>query len=125
MAIEQLTNKVSLKLYIAALAIQVSLGGWYWYTTGFSLIWFAVLILATLSNHYMLVSGLMSLSQLASEKPPIFKIIAFLTGKTLIIGLAMYLVLRFAPPNIYIALALYIFQLIILLISIKKESQKI
>ena len=117
-------KRVNLPIYIAGFLLSIVAGGYFWFQSGHNMTWFVILMMAIGLNQYMLVQGLSSIVRTlkSSEKPSAVKILFFLLGKTLILGAAIYMILRFAQDNIYIALGLYIFQLIILFISIKKNA---
>ena len=117
-------KRVNLQIYIAGFLLCLIAGGYFWYQSGQNMTWFAILMMAIGLNQYMLVQGLSSIVKTlkSSEKPSAAKILSFLLGKTIILGAAIYMVLRFAQENIYIALGLYIFQLINVFISFKTNA---
>lgn len=121
------SKRVYLPFYVTGFVIALGVGGYYWHNSGQEMTWFVILMASIVLNHYLLINGLSSMvtTMKSSEKPSIAKILFSLLGKTLILGGAIFMVMRFAPDNIYIALLLYIFQLIILFISIKKNAQKV
>ena len=121
------SNRVYLPFYVTGFIIASAAGGYYWFNSGQGMTWFVILMVSILANHYLLINGLSSIvtTMKSTDKPSVTKILFSLLGKTIILGGAIFMVMRYAKENIYIALLLYIFQLIILFISIKKNAQKV
>lgn len=124
----KLQNRISISIYSIGLFLEVFLGGWYWLHKGDHLIWLAQLIILITLGHYMLFKGIALIMGMVKEehrkKPPMIKILLYLIGKTVLAAVGILLVARFAASSVYTALILYIFQLIILIISIKKKAHK-
>lgn len=116
-------NRVSYPLYFSTFIIGIAVLTWYWLRTSDPIIWLISFVLMIPLNHIMLVDGLSSLVNYHKVKPNALKMLALLFGKTILLGLAVLCIVRYAPHNIYSTLILYIFQLIILIISIKKDTQ--
>ena len=81
-----------------------------------------VLFVCFLANQYMLVDGLKNLIDDDGNKR---KSIAFLVSKLFILVFAFWYAMRNNEAEIYIFIGNYIFQLIILGLSIKSDTKKI
>lgn len=117
-----ISKKVSLKLYFAGLVLVSAVATWYWLGTEDALMWLGIFLLSMVINHYMLVEGLSMIVHKGRENPSPIKVLSFILGKTIVLGAGIFLVIRFAPHNIYTMALLYLFQLMILFISIKKDK---
>jgi hypothetical protein len=85
--------------------------------TGTIIILFVMFIL----NHYLLVDGAIALLDDNGNK---IKGLIYLLGKFFVLIFAFWFAMRNANDFIYIFIASYIFQLIILSISIKSDTKK-
>jgi hypothetical protein len=93
------------------------------YPSLYSIMWLMAVLLGAIINHYSSVYVLSSLieSQIAARNAPIKKkkLIFFLVMKVVSLFLAFGLLITYARNMVLQGLALYIFQLIILGLSIK------
>ena len=79
-----------------------------------------VMFIGTLLNHYMLFQGGQILLGLKTVKKKNLKAVLYLSGKSFVLAAALFASYSIAPQLILYSLVQYIFQLIILFLSIKR-----
>lgn len=85
-----------------------------------------VVILTSIVNHVFLLKSIsMLLSQTSGKaEKQNFKILIYFILKTITLGLGMFIAMKYIPQHMHMAIILYIFQLIILALSIKRYVVK-
>jgi hypothetical protein len=116
-------KKINSKNYAMGTAANVVVAVIFGYPSLYSIMWLMAVLLGAIINHYSSVYVLSSLieSQIAARNAPIKKkkLIFFLVMKVVSLFLAFGLLITYARNMVLQGLALYIFQLIILGLSIK------
>ena len=79
-----------------------------------------IVFMGTLINHLMLYRGGLILLDFAPAKKKNLKAVLYLGGKSFVLGAALYASYKLAPNLVLYSLVQYIFQLIILFLSIKR-----
>lgn len=79
-----------------------------------------VLLAASINQIMLLISAKYLLDFEAKSKNKNLKVFALMIGKTLILGLSFYIAMHKIPEKLLSCILIYIFQLIILTLSIKR-----
>ena len=119
-----LLKKLNLTRY---LLLTTTVLGVFWFIlrpSGIELWCYLGLMLSAVINHLLLIIGvsLLVTSDYTSVEGKGAKIFGCFVGKTVIMALALYVAVQYLGERLMIGAGLYIFQLIILSLSIKKEQ---
>ncbi len=118
-------EKVNLKLYFLGSFINLGLVSLFWTKSWSDFLIYLGILIASIINHYLLAKGI-SLVLSSSYRTPVknrgLKAGLYLGGKTVILGGALFLAATYDKEKTLFLVILYIFQLIILGLSIKKAQ---
>jgi hypothetical protein len=115
-------KKINSKSYLIGTAINVAFAVYFGLPELKDVLSLALMVLCSVGNHIFMVYALSSLieSQLYDgDAPNKKKLFGSIVGKTLFLVLGFVCLIKFSPNKVLQALSLYIFQLIILALSIK------
>jgi hypothetical protein len=118
-----LKERINFLKYSFGTIINLGLVSFFWVHNTQDLIVYSVVLASSIINQYMLVKGLMlALSNPYTEQIEHkgMKVTFYLLGKTIILASAFYYATSHDQSKVFFAVILYIFQLIILGLSIRK-----
>ncbi len=116
-------EKINIQKYLIGSTANYTLMLFLWVKNLNDALTFLALQVIVIINHYMLVKGIsLTLDVTNLHKKKGFKIALFIGGKTILLGIAFYVATYYDSKKIIYLLILYIFQLIILGLSIKKAQ---
>jgi hypothetical protein len=115
-------KKINSKSYIIGTAINFAFAAYFGLPELKDVLTLSLMVLCSVGNHIFMVYALSSLieSQLYDGNAPNKKkLFGSIVGKTLFLILGFVCLIKYSPNKVLQALSLYIFQLIILALSIK------
>jgi hypothetical protein len=110
-------KRLNLKIY-TFLTLLASALGYSFSDSVYEFVLLNLILITVILNHFMLIEIVGEITQLLGHKK--FKLLGLFIAKTLLISLSFLMIVHYAKHLIMFALFLYIFQLISLVISIKK-----
>jgi heme/copper-type cytochrome/quinol oxidase subunit 3 len=117
-----LNEKINSLKYLLATLVNVLIVAYFNRENHFEVKILVTLIVLTVLNQLMLISGVLVIISPKMISKRGVKAFIYILGKTIILGFGFYLVMTYAPQKVLHSVFIYIFQLIILGLSIKKNA---
>jgi hypothetical protein len=117
-----LTEKINIYKYLLATLINIIIVAYFNRANYLELKILVSLIVLTGLNQLMLINGVLTIISPKFIKNRGAKAFVYILGKTLVLGSGFFMVMTYAPQKVLHSIFIYIFQLIILALSIKKNA---